>query len=417
VHVVILSDQETIGGAAISCSRLAEGLCALGSRVTRLVNTPDGQEHPWTTKPIVPRYRQVVALNIVNYIFGGRLYERLALTGAHHRLGRALAELRPDVINVHNLHCAGHAGWSPELLRICCRYAPTIWTLHDMWSFTGRCAYAYDCRKFVTGCDAYCQTAEEHPVLAAEVIPFAWKRRQRLFAELPDLVAVCPSRWLAQEALVGTWAGHRAEVIPYGVPMEVYQAIDRELARAALGIEAPGLVLLTVAQELTERRKGGQILIEAMQHVSSRPLTLVTLGHGRLPIHVDGLQVHHLGYIDYERTKVLAYSAADVLVHPAPVDNLPNTIMEAIACGTPCVGFAIGGVPDMVRSGETGWLADEVSAQALARMIDKALGDIRRRLDLRALCRGVAEAEYGLDVQARKYRELFESLSSVRVAS
>ncbi|OEU49622.1 MAG: hypothetical protein BA861_09085 [Desulfobacterales bacterium S3730MH5] len=279
-----------------------------------------------------------------------------------------------------------------------------------MWSFTGRCAYAYDCRKFIVGCNDSCPTHGEYPALARERIAYVWKQRQRILAEHPNLVAVCPSRWLAQEALAGSWSNHRVEVIPYGLALKAYRPIDRDLARRALGIETPGPVLLTVAERLTDRRKGGGILIEAMQHILSRPLTWVTMGHGRPSIHVDGLHIHHLDYVDHERTKVLAYSAADVFVHPAPVDNLPNTVMEAIACGAPVVGFGTGGVPDMVRPGQTGWLSEETTAQALATTIEKALADICQGSDLRTSCRTVAETEYGLDLQARRYLELFESM-------
>lgn len=410
MHVVMLSDLESIGGAAIAASRLAGGLCTLGHKVTRLVHTPDVQEDPWTTKSLAPSYRQFTALTVVQGVMGMRLYERVASLRTRLRLERALGELRPDVINVHNLHGATGAGWGPELLGVCCRHAPSVWTLHDMWSFTGRCAYAYDCRKFITGCNASCPTPREHPALSPNRIAGAWKQRQRLLAEHPNLVAVCPSRWLAREARAGLWAGHRAEVIPYGLPLEIYQPIDKYLARGALGIETPSPVLLAVAEFLTDRRKGKGLITEAMQHVSSRSLTWVTMGHGGLSFQADGLHLHSLGYVDHERTKVLAYGAADMFVHPAPVDNLPNTVMEAISCGVPVVGFATGGVPDMVRPGQTGWLADEISPQAFARTIDKALADTRQGLDLRASCRTVAETEYGLEMQARRYLELFESL-------
>jgi glycosyltransferase involved in cell wall biosynthesis len=200
------------------------------------------------------------------------------------------------------------------------------------------------------------------------------------------------------------------EVIPYGLPLDIYTPVDRVLARTALGIKPGGPVVLVVAQKLAGRRKGGTILIEALQRVCQRPLTLVTLGHGHLPRAVEGVTLHALGYIDHERTKVLAYAAADVLVHPAPVDNLPNVVMEAMACGTPCVGFAIGGVPDMVQPGKTGWLAHQVTAQALASAIDTALKDIKQGKDLRVSCRSIAETEYDEAIQAQRYLTLFKQL-------
>jgi glycosyltransferase involved in cell wall biosynthesis len=125
----------------------------------------------------------------------------------------------------------------------------------------------------------------------------------------------------------------------------------------------------------------------------------------------EGIQVHSLGYVTHERMKVLAYSAADLLVHPAPVDNLPNVVLEAIACGTPVVGFPIGGMPDMVRAGETGWLASALSSEALADTLAQACGELKRGRNLRGSCRVIAEREYNPALQATRYSNLFGALS------
>jgi glycosyltransferase involved in cell wall biosynthesis len=247
--------------------------------------------------------------------------------------------------------------------------------------------------------------------LKPEFIGYEWEERRGLFYQLQDLVAVCPSNWLAQDASAGLWKGHRVEVIPYGLPTDTYRPFDKDSARTALGIKTSDVVLLAVADTWTERRKGGATLIEAMQQVDHRPLTLISMGKSALPLRGDGLCIHNLGFVDHEETKVLAYSAADLVVHPAPVDNLPNTIMEAMACGTPCIGFSVGGVPDMIRPGRTGWLAESVSSGALAKAIDQAVTEISQGTDLRTSCRAVAEKEYGLETQADRYVKLFESLS------
>jgi glycosyltransferase involved in cell wall biosynthesis len=107
---------------------------------------------------------------------------------------------------------------------------------------------------------------------------------------------------------------------------------------------------------------------------------------------------------------VLAYSAADVFVHPSRADNLPSTVMESIACGTPVVSFNVGGTPEMVRPGETGWLANEANASALAATLDQVCGEIAAGSNLRNACRAVAETEYGDELQARRYISLFQSM-------
>jgi len=262
----------------------------------------------------------------------------------------------------------------------------------------------------LTGCDATCPTPQEYPARLPQRIAGDWQQRRHLLENEARLWAVAPSQWLAQEARAGLWKNRLLEIVPYGLPLDVYQPVDRVIARQALGIGSTGPVILVVAQNLSERRKGGSFLIEALQKLPIRPLSLLTMGIEPLPVPGDGVQVHPLGYVTHDRMKVLAYSAADLLVHPAPVDNLPNVVLEAIACGTPVVGFRIGGMPDMVRAGATGWLAPDLSSQALADVLGEACGELKRGADLRDSCRAIAEREYNPALQARRYLNLFESL-------
>jgi glycosyltransferase involved in cell wall biosynthesis len=416
MHIVMLSDAETEGGAAIAASRLAQGLVNAGQKVTRLVAIADGKQHIWKTRSLITPYPASLGRRAIRRLLPAGRRESLDERRLNNSLSSLLEVLSPDVVNVHNLHKVTNEKWSAELVGNCARHAPTVWTLHDMWSFTGRCAYSYDCRKFLVGCDAACPTPQEHPPLAPDKIAPAWNKRRQMLSSNPNLLAVAPSKWLAREAKDGLWAGHRVEVIPYGLPLDVYTPVDRALAREALGINTPGPVLMIAAQFLGERRKGGEILEGALSALARRPLTVLTLGSeltlgsASQGFRAEGVHVHQLGYVDHERTKVLAYSAADIFVHPAPVDNLPNVVLEALACGTPVVGFAIGGVPDMVRRGQTGWLCDSVSPMAMAATLEEALRDLDSGLELRASCRSVAETEYDSSLQARRYVALFESL-------
>jgi len=406
MHVVMLSDTVTSGGAAIAASRLAEALMQANMKVTRIVGKPDGLERSWKSEILQVKSWEKRILRPINFVHKdlARYFESkiISLT-----LDRLLMNLNPDFINVHNLH---GAKWSIELLNVCARHAPTVWTLHDMWSFTGRCAYNYNCNKFIDGCDALCQTPTEYPSLSAQLISDAWNRRERFFRKHHELVAVSPSRWLAREARKGFWKDNRVEVIPNGLPLEVYKPVDKNLSRTALEIETNTPVLLMAAYNLNAPRKGGEILVNALQKTSLRPLTLVTFGRGAFRVKIDDIKVYQMGYVNPERVKALVYNASDMLIHPAPVDNLPNVVMEAIACGTPVVAFPVGGVTDMVRPGRTGWLADEVSPEELAETIDSAIEDLRQGVKLQDSCRDVAEAEYSSELQAKRYIELFESL-------
>lgn len=414
MHIVMLSDHESLGGAGIAASRLAERLCR-NHRVTRPVFFPDGKLHPWRTivlgrENVVARWTRRVARKL--------LWPSIPRPGTPEHvegeLRRLLARLRPDVINLHNLHAAGPWGWGPEMATVCADYAPVVWTLHDMWSFTARCTYAYDCRGFERGCRADCPTAAEYPSLEPAQIHDAWQKRRALLESRAELTAVTPSRWLRQEALCGLWRGHRVEAIPNGVPTEIFRPLDRAQARHALGLEPRGLVLLVVAHDLSERRKGAD-LVAACGLAAKVPgdfVTLLTMGQGMMALHDKRVRLHPLGFVEDDQRKALAYSAADALLHPAPVDNFPNVILEAMACGTPAIGLPVGGVPEMIQPGKTGWLAEAVNPHALGEAVERASADLLAGLDLRTSCRNRAQSTYSVKQQALRYESMFRELIS-----
>lgn len=401
MHIALISDFETYGGAAISASRLAEALLRKGHQVTRLVYNTDKREHPWKTVNLCPNIRA----RAVRRILPSYLKRRAALA----QIQSALNTLRPDIINAHNLHGANLYGWCPELIGVCGKIAPTAWTLHDMWSFTGGCTYADDSRPFLKGCDAACCCLR----IPSGSVSGAWRRRKRLLDSNRALVAVAPSNWMAIEALAGLWKNHRVSVIPYGLPLDTYVTVERPLARAALGVDSSRPILMMAAHYLTERRKGAEIFLQALAKLRGA-VTVLTLGNGRVHLAGGDIRLHDLGFVDHERTKVLAYNAADVFVHPAVADNLPNVALEAIACGTPIVGFPVGGMVDLIKPGQTGWLANDVSSMALAQALDLALNALKSGNDLRASCRAAAESCYGAKLQAERYSALFEEMRQAR---
>lgn len=408
MRIVILSDYETqSGGAAIFASRLADALLDCGQQVVRIVSYPDGIRHRWETVALAPSFLAWMGLRKLPVSMGGRYANR----EIHRRLAQLLKTLQPDIINVHNLHGALSNGWSADLLLTCQEYAPVVWTLHDMWSFTGRCAFTYDCEKYLTGCDETCPTPHEYPSLPAEVIAKSWRDRSVFFRDSTRLIAVTPSTWLASRARAGLWQSSRVDTLPNGLPLDVYAPVEKNVARQALGLDVHGPALLLAGLSLSERRKGVGIAIEAIRKIHQRPLTLLFLGADPPVIDLPDVWVHNLGYINHERTKALVYNAADLFVHPALADNLPSTVMEAIVCGTPVVAFAVGGLPELVRPGKSGWLVSRTDAESLAKAIDTALGQIASGVGLRDTCRQLAMEQFSFDLQVQRYLDLFKALT------
>lgn len=413
----MVSDQEVSGGAAVAATRLAQGLERIGHEVVRVTLGP--APTPTTGLRVVPglaeRSRARRAADRLAYMAG---------VGTAHveRMGAALRSAVRDqgaaAVNVHNVH-GGVAGgqWPHDVVRWLGEF-PLVWTLHDMWSFTGRCAYAGSCRRFEARCTAECPTPGEYPALAAEAVGAAFDAKAGALRGIPGAVAACPSRWLAAEAArSAAWRGRRVETIPYGLPLDVFRPLDRRAAKRVLELPEERGVVLVVAENLDDRRKGLDLLVEAWERLGPEaPVTLLMGRRGRLEAALSGAgggaEVRSLGFIGDDLTKAIVYSGADALVHPAREDNLPNVVLEAMACGTPTVAFDVGGLPDMVRRGETGWLAGRPGGEGLARAVREASGAGFGGEAMRRRCREVAEAEYRLELQAERYAELFREVGS-----
>ncbi len=405
MNVVLLSDHESQGGAAVATRRVEASLQTVAGLQTQRVVFFAEDQAPSEESPLK---RQL--LRVPRKLMPASFPRPNTPEFAARQLRATLAQLRPDVINVHNLHAAAPWGWGPHLIEVCLDVAPVVWTMHDMWSFTGRCAYSYDCEKFITGCDASCPTPTEAPALATEKITAAWEERRDLYARhRGDLVIATPSQWLADQARRGLFARHRVEVIPYGLDTATFTPWPREEARRRLGIQSAGLVLLIAAFDLSERRKGAEVLPPVWHSIETRPITVLTMGRGSMEIDDPFIKVHTLGYVDDDVQKALTYSAVDALLHPAPVDNFPNVVLEALACGTPAIALPVGGLPEMVRPGVSGWLADAATPEALARAVDRAIRDARSG-SLRDSCRALVQTEYTFDGQGRRYFQLIRQL-------
>jgi glycosyltransferase involved in cell wall biosynthesis len=200
-------------------------------------------------------------------------------------------------------------------------------------------------------------------------------------------------------------------VIPYGLDTTAFQPRETAGVHNALGIPEHHRILLFVAQSTANHRKGFDLLQEALCELSADAVTLISIGSHEPELGVDPPHVH-LGSIQSNLLLSVFYSLADVFVIPSRQDNLPNTVLESMACGTPVVGFNVGGIPDMVRREETGWLAEVDDALSLQESIEQALQNSDKREQMGRWCRDVVLEEYMLEHQARQYLALYKNLCS-----
>ena len=252
---------------------------------------------------------------------------------------------------------------------------PVLWTLHDEWAFTGGCHYAYDCKGFTQMCGTCPQLGSKRE---ADLSRFIWHQKHHHWRTL-NLTVVTPSHWLAKRAQASAlFADKRIEVIPNGIDIQQYRPIDRQVARHLLNLPADKrLILFAALSSTSDVRKGFHLLQPALNQLAaehSDKTELVVVGaseHANSP--QMGLRTHYLGTFHDEISLALAYSAADVFVAPSLQENLPNTIMEALACGIPCVAFNIGGILDLIEHQQNGYLAEPYVPEDLAQGISWSL--------------------------------------------
>jgi glycosyltransferase involved in cell wall biosynthesis len=287
---------------------------------------------------------------------------------------------------------------------------PLVWTLHDMANFTGGCCNDIGCGKFIQECGACPQLGSLNQLDLSRQV---WQRKRGYYAALnrDQVHVVTPSRWLAEEVKRSPLLArfHRS-VIPYALDTEIFQPRNRSVAREVLGIPQDAPVVLFVSSDVNSHLKGSQFLTQALAGIDDRSkLFLLSVGQGT-SANFQKLRHAHFQNVQNDRLLSFIYSAADVFVAPSLGDNLPNTVLESIACGTPAIAFSIGGMPDLIRPGVTGLLATPGDSADLRAAIVRLLGDNDMRAEMSAHCRQVAIAEYDLSVQARRYLKLYEEM-------
>lgn len=414
MRVVHLSTSDKQGGAARGAYRIHTGLCESGHDSRMLVRYRKSDDP--TVKRFEPpmdllnRLRRRIRRECIQCAFNRYRESRPEgyelFSDDRSEYGDTLLDQIPpsDVVNLHWV--AGFLDYESFFSSVPQR-TPVVWRLSDMNAFTGGCHYDAGCDKYNAGCGACPQlgSADEED-LSRQI----WERKHSIFERVePDHVRfVAQSRWMKKEITNSTLLREFPVVlIPNGLDITAFAPRDQGVAREALGIPQIAKVALFVAQSVSNERKGFRLLGRAMADLQRlSDVFLLSLGGGKPTIDASISQLH-LGHVSNDRLLSLVYSAADLFVVPSLQDNLPNTVLESLACGTPVVGFDVGGIPDMVRPGVTGLLAPVGDVDALRDAIVELLRDPASRGEMSENCRRIAVEKYALEVQAQRYVELY----------
>jgi glycosyltransferase involved in cell wall biosynthesis len=420
MKITLLSTYHLNGGAGVAATRLHRALLKSGVESSLLVEQ--------VTKPepgVIPLADSYLDKKWATARFGldrlsflphekdksVRFHFSPATIGAN--LSHHPAVLEADVLHIHWTNF-GFLSLS-ELDKLVRLGKPIVWTLHDQWAFTGGCHYTRGCTRFLTQCGQCPYLRNPGPNdLSARV----FARKAAILTPETKLHIVTPSKWMADEAgssQLLEW--FPVSTIPNTLDQTVFRPIDRQAALNRFGLTDPNRPrLLFGSFNTTDPRKGFQYFADALtllqqQQPSLNPEILV-FGKGQ----TDAMAalpypVRQLGVLTSDDDLVAAYNLADALVVPSLEDNLPNTVVESLSCGTPVVAFRTGGIPEMISQFKNGYLADVGSIPKLTNGLAFILNH-PTPADLRQNARESAEKLFGEEEVGRRHVELYRSLMS-----
>ncbi|MCU0567967.1 MAG: glycosyltransferase [Oculatellaceae cyanobacterium Prado106] len=403
---VNLSDFSANGGTGIGMHRLHTALNRRTHHQSKILclikqlSSPDTVywDRSWATK-IIERGLYPIAEEL-----GLRESSRI-LTGLNFKNHPLYQEA--DVIS---LHCI-HENLVSYLALPWITAKPTVLHVHDMWSFTGQCHYSETCDRWKSGCGQCPQLSTKRDNTHLEWQLKDWAYRHS------NLSVACNSNWTYGRAQQSMLQRFPMTHIPLGLDTEIYRPHDAEACRAILGLPAHKKIMMFGALGLRDPRKGGDLLVKAIQQLPEslkRDTVLITMGRQE-PL-ADSLDIptYNFGFVESDRFKSVLYSAADLFLFPSRIETFGIVSTESMACGRPVVAFRTGGIPDAVRPGVTGLLAEPENVTEFRDCIVQLLDDDALRQKLGNQGREVAVQDYGLDVMGSRFVEFYQQTIEAR---
>jgi glycosyltransferase involved in cell wall biosynthesis len=330
----------------------------------------------------------------------------------------SLPARRPSVLHCHNLH---GRYFDLRALPWLSAQVPVVLTLHDAWLLSGHCAHSLECERWRIGC-GHCPDLTLDPPVRRDATEFNWTRKHEIF-ERSQLYIATPCAWLMRKVRDSMLASAliASRVIPNGVDLDVFHPSERRSARAALGIPDETRVILFAATDVRRNPwKDYETIREAVARASARltgqSVLLLAIGEAEAAPHerVGSVELRFLPQLD-SKSVARCYQAADVYAHAARADTFPNTVLEALACGTPVVATAVGGIPEQIEDGRTGFLVPAGDPEALAERLTQLLSDHNLRQRVGACAVEAARRRFDLRRQVDAYLDWYSEMAATAV--
>ncbi|HEY8781977.1 MAG TPA: glycosyltransferase family 4 protein [Mucilaginibacter sp.] len=419
MRVTLINTSDAGGGAPAACMRLLKAL-----ELKRVEVQMQVQEKKTDEPRVKSIGDDVISRLKIKFNF---LYERLPFIwfkakDRSVRFALSTADIGTDIsgqaaiLNADILHLhwtnGGYLSIN-NLKKLFETGKPVVWTLHDMWAFTGGCHYSGGCDHFKNQCGDCWMLRDRDK----KDISFAgWMRKNDMFKPAKNIVFVTCSYWLAGVARTSSLLkGFRIETIPNPIDIEIFSPKDKTALRGKWNINLNSKIILFGAANILDRRKGITYLVDSLNDLKNNyqdvsDIEIVIFGKNKsFDVSQLPFKVHELNIITSQHDLAELYSLADVFVTPAIEDNLPNTVMEALACGTPVVAFNTGGIPDMVEHKKNGYLAEFKSSADFAAGIHYILNSQQKEA-LGGNARNKVLENFTNEIVASKYMAVYQSI-------
>ncbi|MEM5947465.1 glycosyltransferase family 4 protein [Spirochaetia bacterium 38H-sp] len=317
-------------------------------------------------------------------------------------------EINPDIVHLHWI-CGGMLKIE-DLAKI---KKPIVWSLHDMWAFTGGCHYDEECEGYKKKC-GYCKVLSSN--ISTDLSRKGWDRKRKVFEKMDNITIVGLSRWLMTCSKKSSLLQDKKHInLPNPIDTALYKPLDRLIARRIWNLpEDKKLVLFGAMNATSDPRKGFYQLGTALEKIDNKNLELVVFGSSKPKSAYDyGFYTHYVGQLYDDISLAALYSAVDVMIVPSLQEAFGLTAVEAMACGTPVVAFNATGLQDIVEHDYTGYLAQPYDTNDLAKGIDWILN--LDEAGYNYMCKNAREKvlqEFDSRIVAKKYIELYKSILS-----
>ena len=420
MKIVHIATSDMQGGAARAAFRLHRGLAALGESSSMVVKHKLSQDEQVTriqTADDPPSRKFSRQINqIQKFCINQR---RTAASNTAFSLPAPGCDLslhpQARAADILQLHWVTELLSPPAIARLCALGRPVFWTLHDQRAFTGGCHYSGACYNYRNAC-AHC------PQLSGDELGLADAALRESLEALPaeGLVVICPSRWMADCARRSAlFARAKVLVVPNGIDINLFRFRPKLEARQQLGLPAEGVNFVFGADIFEEKRKGFALLLEAFRLAfndpafraspAARQVRLLCFGDAGRELDQFMVPVNCFGHLQDDEQLARIYAAGDAFLLPSLEDNLPNTMLESMCCGTPVIGFDIGGLPDVIVPHETGLLVPAGDCEQLAEAIKTFACDAVARQRMSETCHRTVPHRFSIEIQARRYLDLYQS--------